>query len=667
MKDNSELIKEPFEVQKTKKCLVVLDDVWETDVWDGLRPAFPNRKMGSKVLLTTRNKEIALHIDTDTRCYFYEQRHLNEDESWELLQKKALPVINIAVENEYASGSESEDAKSSNGSFLSCLSVDDEDEFLRNLGTPRSEDSIQDKRADKHELGKEMVKQCGGLPIAITVLGGILMTKSTLEEWEAVHQSFNSHLRERGIGENGRVYELLALSYHDLPYQMKQCFWHLGNFPKYYNIPTRKLYQLWAAEGFISPNSHSNGEEKSIMEIAERLLCELEQRCMVQVRVEESTGRIKSCQLHDFVREICILKWDQENFLKRIHLSNESELNRSSSSSSEATSSSYSATHTLDPVDSYAEVNLTSERESLEHVRSALFFSRLKQRENFQATLKYLCDGLKLLRVLDLERFEFGEELCEAIGNLLHLRYLGLKGSRFNKLPSSIGNLKFLQTLDLRTAFDSYLIIPDVLWKLNQLKHLYLPPSQSSTNKLKLSTLKNLEILKNFDLRVSDFRDISEINKLRKLALIFCLEMENLKAINKYLRTNFNLLTDSSFRIHYNFKSAKELALLDLIVGCIHLRKLDLVGQIEKLPDHIRFSHRLTKLTLRNSALKEDPMTILEKLPNLHFLSLRKNAVIGNRVRCSAQGFARLRSIEFQGLMSLEEWIIEEGSMRNNR
>ncbi|KAL2453502.1 putative disease resistance protein [Abeliophyllum distichum] len=97
MKDIAELVKELFEVQKRKKCLVVLDDVWEKDVWSSLRPAFPNRKLVSRVIVTTRNKEIAQHLDTDTTtCFLYEQRFLNEKESWELLQKKAFAGTNIS-------------------------------------------------------------------------------------------------------------------------------------------------------------------------------------------------------------------------------------------------------------------------------------------------------------------------------------------------------------------------------------------------------------------------------------------------------------------------------------------------------------------------------------------------------------------------------------------
>ncbi|KAK6138753.1 hypothetical protein DH2020_027504 [Rehmannia glutinosa] len=680
MKDD-ELVEELVEVQERKRCLIVLDDVWEMDVWDILGPAFHTRQGNSKVLLTTRNKEIARYVDMDASCYLYEQRHLNEKESWELLKKKVYRGLNIegisleksqssgtsVGEHEYSSGSEDDDEASTAESFHSCKTDEEEDEVLSQVPSSSSEDYIRNQKnqMDMERLGKEMVGQCGGLPLAIIVLGGLLMTKSTISEWRTVHQNFNSYLRRgRTSREYGRVHEVLALSYHDLPYQLKPCFLYLGNFPEDSKIPTRKLYQLWAAEGFIAQESHQTDEEESISDIAERYLGELVQRCMVQVRVEEATDTFKSCRLHDLTRELCLVKGKEENFLKKVPLRYEPDLICSPSSSVVATS--ISVTRRLSiafdyDFDSY----FPPKMEKLEHIRSALFFSRLSDRRNLQPALDFLCNESKLLRVLDLERFDFGEKLNKAIGNLVHLRYLSLRGSQFYKLPSSIGNLKYLQTLDLRLPFLVCLTIPNVIWKLKHLKHLYLPPSHKSTSKLELSSLSKLEILKNFDTRVSDYRDIPKLTKLQKLAAILTLETENLVAIINCLKMENSHIRDSSFRIRYDFQSEKELAVLRQLVGFNHLHKLDLIGLINRLPEHHQFSQSLTKLILRSSRLKEDPMATLEKLPNLYSLILRKNVFEGKEICCSPQGFPRLRILELQGLTSLEQWRIGEGAMPN--
>ena len=44
------------------------------------------------------------------------------------------------------------------------------------------------------KIGKEMIEYCGGLPLAITVLAGLLATKQTLDEWEDVLQHIKSYI-----------------------------------------------------------------------------------------------------------------------------------------------------------------------------------------------------------------------------------------------------------------------------------------------------------------------------------------------------------------------------------------------------------------------------------------------------------------------------------------
>ncbi|XVF15828.1 hypothetical protein REPUB_Repub09cG0190000 [Reevesia pubescens] len=58
-----ELQKKLHEFLEERRYLVVLDDVWSMEVWDCLENAFPSGKTGSKVMLSTRNREVALHAD----------------------------------------------------------------------------------------------------------------------------------------------------------------------------------------------------------------------------------------------------------------------------------------------------------------------------------------------------------------------------------------------------------------------------------------------------------------------------------------------------------------------------------------------------------------------------------------------------------------------------
>ncbi|KAM3376504.1 hypothetical protein P3S68_015219 [Capsicum galapagoense] len=44
-----------------KRYLIVLDDVWDTTTWDDLTRPFPDVEKGSRIILTTRQKEVAFH------------------------------------------------------------------------------------------------------------------------------------------------------------------------------------------------------------------------------------------------------------------------------------------------------------------------------------------------------------------------------------------------------------------------------------------------------------------------------------------------------------------------------------------------------------------------------------------------------------------------------
>ncbi|CAI9089667.1 OLC1v1024285C1 [Oldenlandia corymbosa var. corymbosa] len=60
----------------------------EGGVWDSLRTAFPDDSNGSRIFLTSRHGDVALKIKPDSQLHHL--RLLNDDESWELLQKSTF-------------------------------------------------------------------------------------------------------------------------------------------------------------------------------------------------------------------------------------------------------------------------------------------------------------------------------------------------------------------------------------------------------------------------------------------------------------------------------------------------------------------------------------------------------------------------------------------------
>lgn len=85
---DAEIVEKLRQVQCEKKCLVILDDIWNIEAWNSVQEAFLVRSTGSKILLTSRNKQVCLHVDP--RSFLCELQCLNEERSWELLDKIAI-------------------------------------------------------------------------------------------------------------------------------------------------------------------------------------------------------------------------------------------------------------------------------------------------------------------------------------------------------------------------------------------------------------------------------------------------------------------------------------------------------------------------------------------------------------------------------------------------
>ncbi|KAH0658670.1 hypothetical protein KY289_027418 [Solanum tuberosum] len=79
-------------VQKSLKgprYLLVVDDIWSRDVWDSISQIFPNRNNGSRVLLTTRETDVATYANASTP---HKMNLLDLDNSWKLLRDKGISL-----------------------------------------------------------------------------------------------------------------------------------------------------------------------------------------------------------------------------------------------------------------------------------------------------------------------------------------------------------------------------------------------------------------------------------------------------------------------------------------------------------------------------------------------------------------------------------------------
>ncbi|ESQ29555.1 hypothetical protein EUTSA_v10023945mg, partial [Eutrema salsugineum] len=213
-----EVQEELVQLLGTQKTLIVLDDIWREVDWDIIKPMFPQAK-GWKVLLTTRNEGVALRAHP--KCFIFKPDCPTFEECWKIFRRIAFP------------------RKDTND-----LKVD-----------------------EMEEMGKKMIKRCGGLPLAVKVLGGFL------------------------------VYYVLSLSFEELPSCLKHCFLYLAHFLEDYLVDVEKLSYYWAAEGILNPESY---ERTSIRDVVDGYIEELEENFLQIINgtsTVNSKSSCKSCRL----------------------------------------------------------------------------------------------------------------------------------------------------------------------------------------------------------------------------------------------------------------------------------------------------------------------------------------------------------------------------------
>jgi hypothetical protein len=105
--------------------------------------------------------------------------------------------------------------------------------------------------------GKEIVKRCGGVPLAIKTLGGVLSGKREIHTWKAIRESNLWNVESI----NDRVFASLKLSYFHLADNLKQCFTFCSIFPEGYKIVKEHLIAQWVAHGFIHSTNKEHPED----------------------------------------------------------------------------------------------------------------------------------------------------------------------------------------------------------------------------------------------------------------------------------------------------------------------------------------------------------------------------------------------------------------------
>ncbi|XP_030941901.1 putative late blight resistance protein homolog R1B-8 [Quercus lobata] len=584
-----------LESLEDKKYLLVMDDIWNIEVWNEVSIAFPNNSNRSRILITTRIKEVSLHASSVNNSVPpippYELPLLEEDKSWELFSKKV---------------------------------------FWEGTCPPELE-----------TLGRQLVKSCHGLPLAIVVLGGLLACKEkTHRIWSKYIGHVNSYLTDN----RSRCIDILALSYNHLPRHLKPCFLYFGIYPEDFEIPVRQLIRLWIAEGFIWQSGNRNIED-----VAEDYLEDLIDRSLIQVAKKRLDGGVKTCRIHDLLRDLCISESSEEKFLEVHSNVNLSPIGKSRRISIHYGNNPYISSGPCKPSNS----------------RSIIGFGGVVELESppDNCYLECICKSNKLVRVVELSNMGVcclipkgieklvllsyfslasGELIPDSMCNLWNLETLDMR----NSTARTKCNLWNLETLDMRNSTVRTKCLPKGIWKLQRLRHLYLDgPTSLPRTKKNTAALPNLQVLTGIAINEDTESHFAKARfpNLRKLGLYSSRWVES--GILSSLRPLCHLQTLKIYHLH----------------------------EISSSPTSILLT--LTKITLVESALVDLAlvdsafMGVLGSLPKLRILKVIGRAAVdyefvSNVLNCDERSFQQLEVFKMASL-NFFEWKLGQGAMPN--
>ncbi|KAL2230125.1 UNVERIFIED_CONTAM: Disease resistance RPP8-like protein 3 [Sesamum indicum] len=503
---------------------------------------------------------------------------------------------------------------------------------------------------ETEKIGRETVGRCGGLPFSLTLLSGIFRGKNLLD-WDASLRKLQS---DQTLAK-AEAEDILALSYKQLPSHLKPCFLYMGQFPPDQAIALEKLYLLWMAEGLIS--SMSVLGDATRIQTAEYYFNQLVYRRLVIVEGKEEMSvsrRSKSCHLHHLIRDLCIREAKQEEFYEVIDFEPGNKISFFTRRV---------AVYLNKPGDrNDLPINILGAK----NIRSILFFDTDESppKSTWPREFSNL-EEFPSTRVLDFAGVDFRvKKLPRGINKLIHLRYLSFRGCYLQELPSSLGNLLLLETLDLLVRDSCVMTIPNVLRKLSRLRHLYFPRTFKSDerNKLKLDGLEKLEILVNFHAGICDSDDLLRLENLRILTGVVDgnhMDLKNTIISIRFLSGNASLVVKS----FPSYSPQEKRSIVAALLECNALTSLGLFDYLPDLPFNEGIGSNFTELIFGRSMFKQDQMPVLGKLPNLRSLVLCDDAFVGRKMVFYALNFPRLTSLKLETLLRVEKLEVEAGGL----
>lgn len=373
---------------KNRKCLIVLDDVWDQEVYLQMSDAFQNLQ-SSRIIITTRKNHVAA---------------------------LAQPIRRLVVQP--------------------LRKTQAFDLFCRRTFYNKEDHACP---GDLVEVATNIVDRCQGLPLAIVSIASLLSSRAqTYYIWNQIYNQLQSELSK-----NDHVRAVLNLSYHDLSGDLRNCFLYCSLFPEDYPIPRESLVRLWVAEGFALSKENNTAEE-----VAEGNLMELIHRNMLVVMENDEHGRVSTCTMHDIVRDLALAVAKEErfgtanNYSAMILMDKDKDVRRLSSYGWKDCTSLDVRLPRLRTL-----VSLGSSPNMLLSILSESSYLTVLELQDSEITeVPGSIGNLFNLRYIGLRRTKV-RSLPDSVEKLLNLQTLDIKQTKIEKLPRGISKVKKLRHL----------------------------------------------------------------------------------------------------------------------------------------------------------------------------------------------------------------------------
>ncbi|XP_022761465.1 putative disease resistance protein RGA3 [Durio zibethinus] len=421
-----------------QRFLLVLDDVWNEDreKWGRLKSRLSKiNNNANSVVVTTRSQNVASVMET-LSLHTHHLEKLSDDECWSIIKERAF---------------------GKRGGLVS---------------------------SDLKDIGMEIARKCGGVPLVASILGGTMGLKLEKDTWLSIKNSDAWKL-----GNNNEILPTLKLSFDNLPFCLKQCFAYCSIFPQDHEIERDQLIQLWMAQGFLQPSAESRPYEGSLAEmedIGNKYFNDLLSNSLFQDAERDAYGNITTCKMHDVVHELALSVSKSETLTLK--------------------------TDCVGDLSHVRHLNFINEGEMIPKVSGATpqklhsLFSKFDVYPNFPGEFRSL-------RVLNFEG-AFIEELPASLGRLRHLRYFDISWTNIRALPESITKLYNLQTLRFMCCF-CLQNLPKGMRDLVSLRHIFF--NDPMLMPLEIGQLTCLQTLPLFSVGTEMGNLIEELGSLSQL------------------------------------------------------------------------------------------------------------------------------------------------------